>query len=336
MSTNPRPQLRPILANLYSIACSIALIATMAPTPAVANDVRFDAEPLVPCIDITDDEFAAIHPEERLVEARIRVSTLVRFGVAQEDLRLFVAMHTARQGLRVYDFLPKTTLDSNYVGHVSVETNEERVKSLGVSASGAIDLVKANGNGNVSKKDIEKVKYELLPPKETLTASGTLERGTGVYFKLRGSNQSSLEGSQEYIVALRVPANWRGGIAALQTRAFDKRGKSLGKSQFLLALYQAGDTEAKSAAEHLLEQEVALRKLASEASADIQQNAFPSWAHRLGKSLSVVDSKIAQDWLEQAVFSNNSTSFRGYSRLPRKLREATQSYARARRELLAL
>jgi len=298
--------------------------------------VRFDAEPLVPCLDITDDEFAAFHPDERVVEARVRLSTLVRFGVKQDDLRLFIAVHSASPSTRVHDFLPKTTVDSAYATNLSIETNQEYLKSLGLTASGALDLVKISGNGGLSKKDIQKVRYELLPPKETLTASGTLERGTGVYFKLRGSGQISLEGSQEYIVALRVPKEWRGGLVAVQAKAYGKKGKPAGRSQFLLALYQAGDGEAKDAAERLVGLELALRQLAEKSSNDIKHNAFPSWAHRLGKTFSVVDAKIDADWLEQVVFSGNSTAVRGYQRLPRPVREATQAFARARRELLSL
>jgi hypothetical protein len=321
----------------FAICFALAAVTYQAaPHQALADDVTFDAEPLVPCVDVTDDEFALLHPDERLVEARIRLSTLVRFGVKQEELRLFVAVHTGSPEARVYDFLPKTTIDSAYAGNLSIETNEEKTKSLGVTATGALDLVKASGNGNLSKKDTHKVRYELLPPKETLTASGTLERGTGVYFKLRGSGQVSLEGSQEYLVALRVPTAWRGGIAAVQTKAFRKRGKPAGQAQFLLTLYQAGDSDAKEAAEKLVGRELALRQLAQKLVGDIKHNALPSWAHRLGNSLSVVDAKIDSDWLEQVVFSNDSTAVRGYERLPRKIREATQAFARARRDLLTL
>lgn len=322
--------------SLFPTRIVLLCILSSLGSQALADDVRFDAEPLVPCIDITDEEFAVIHPDERLIEARLRLSTLVKFGVKQEELRLFIAMHTASPAARVHDFLPKTTVDSAYATNLSVETSEEKLRSLGVTASGAFELVKASGNGALSNKDAQKVRYELLPPKETLTASGTLERGTGVYFKLRGSNQISLEGSQEYIVALRVPAEWRGGIAALQTKAFNKRGKPAGQAQFLLALYQAGDGEAKEAAERLVGREQALRQLAEKSLDDIKHNALPSWAHRLGNTFSVVDAKIDSDWLEQAVFSSNTTAIHGYERLPRKIRQATQAFARARRDLLTL
>jgi hypothetical protein len=312
------------------------VIATGAVTSVVAAEVQFDVEPLIACVDVTDEGFLALHADERLVEARIRLSTLVRFGLRSEDLRIFIAVHTGSESLRVHDFQPHTTTHSRYVGNIKVEASVEKLRSLGITASAALDVAKLSGNGSLSDKDSRKIHYELLPPLETLTASGTLERGTGVYFKLRGSNQSTLEGIKEYVIVLRVPANWRGGIAVVQCEAFRKTGKSVGKERYLLALYLDGDGRAQQSAQRLLRNERALRQLAHRASDDIHNNAYPSWAHRVGKTLSLVDSKIALDWLDQVVFSSDSTSVRGYERLPRRVREASQAYARARRDLLSL
>lgn len=312
------------------------VIATGLVSPVDAADVRFDVEPLITCMDVTDDSFHTMHPDERLVEARIRLSSLVRFGLKSEDLRMFISVHTGSASVRVHDFQPHTTAHSRYVGNLKVEANEEKLRSLGITAAGALDVVKLSGNGSLSDKESRKVQYELLPPVETLTASGTLDRGTGVYFKLRGSSQSTLEGSMEYVIILRVPAEWRGGIAVVQCEAFRKMGKSAGKDRYLLALYLSGDGQAQRRAERLLQNERNLRQLAQQSSDDIREHAYPSWAHRVGKSLALVDPKIADDWLDQIVFSPDSTSVRGYERLPRTIRQASQAYARARRDLLSL
>jgi hypothetical protein len=305
-------------------------------SPLLAADVRFDAEPLVTCLDVTTEEFRAIHPDERLMEARVRLSTLVKFGLNENDLRLFVAIHTGTTAAKIHDFRPQTTTHSSYAGNLNVESTDEKLRSLGLAATGAVEPVKLTGNANLSSKNGEKVRYELLPPLETLTASGTLERGTGVYFKMKSSPQHTLEGSRDFVAVLRVDEKWRGGLVAVQAQAFRKSGKLAGDAHFLLALHLANDPNAKDAAERLLVAEALLRKLAKHLAKDIKNNSLPTVAHRLGHSLSVVDAKIDKDWLDQVVFSADSTEVRGYARLPRRVREATQAFARARRELLSL
>ena len=38
-------------------------------------------------------------------------------------------------------------------------------------------------------------RYQRIPDQQLLLASGTIDRGTGVYYKFRQSNQTTLEGS---------------------------------------------------------------------------------------------------------------------------------------------
>jgi hypothetical protein len=96
------------------------------------------------------------------------------------------------------------------------------------------------------------VRYEMLPPKELLAASGTLNRERGVYFKLRPSPQTSLEGAKQFICVLRVPKAWRGDCVRIDCRAAaDPRGWPMpetaecGAATFLVALFAAGDEEAR-------------------------------------------------------------------------------------------
>ena len=99
------------------------VIATGAVTSVVAAEVQFDVEPLIACVDVTDEGFLALHADERLVEARIRLSTLVRFGLRSEDLRIFIAVHTGSESIedsanRILDYLvehglvPAATVDA--------------------------------------------------------------------------------------------------------------------------------------------------------------------------------------------------------------------------------
>jgi hypothetical protein len=117
------------------------------------------------------------------------------------------------------------------------------------------------------------VKYDLLPPLETVAASGTLLRGSGVFFKLKGSPRRPLEGASEFALVLRVPRDWRADYVRVQCQATAiERGLvssldqtiTAGERKFLVALYLEGDEGARQTADEFARRDAALRTAAKQ------------------------------------------------------------------------
>jgi hypothetical protein len=100
----------------------------------------------------------------------------------------------------------------------------------------------------------------LLPPLDVVVASGTIHQGHGVYFKLKPSTQTTLEGMKLFSAICAVPSGWRGGCLKLRCEAlaldrgvipaFDRQVEG-GSAVFGLALYLEGDGEAERLANHI-------------------------------------------------------------------------------------
>jgi hypothetical protein len=100
----------------------------------------------------------------------------------------------------------------------------------------------------------------MLPPQETVLASGTVQYGHGVFFKLKPSTQTTLEGKKSFSAIFAVPRGWRGGCLKVQCQALGldrgivpnlDREVPSGLATFYLALYLAGDDQAESLAQRL-------------------------------------------------------------------------------------
>jgi hypothetical protein len=86
-----------------------------------------------------------------------------------------------------------------------------------------------------------------LPPKHAVVVSGTSSEGRGVFFKLKRSSQTSLEGVHELSVAFAVPANWRAGEVQVSCSARGRRkllwlkqSATLGEEKSVVRLQMGG------------------------------------------------------------------------------------------------
>ena len=87
-----------------------------------------------------------------------------------------------------------------------------------------------------------------------------------MFFKIKSSPRNLLEGTREYALVLRVPAVWRAdylrvhceaeGIRHNMISTFDEEIRC-GQRDFLVALYQDGDAEARKIAENFARREAA-------------------------------------------------------------------------------
>ena len=247
----------PICGWKFLLAISLLTI-TANLTPAASPQVAFDVASLVECRDVTTPEFAKLHRNERLIEARLQISALVSGGSTDKLTELFYRIDSPERSMQVVDYLPRTTLASDYAGNVGIEEKVEQSTALGLNAAGAYGpLTASNATLSASDKNANCRRYELLPPLETVAASGTLERGNGVYFKLRPTARNSVEGAKEIIVILRTPSTWRADYVTVRCQAlgqpshvpFSSRETQIcGQGSFVVALYLASDEDARVAA----------------------------------------------------------------------------------------
>lgn len=249
---------------VFALPLSIVPIAS-----AEIPRVHFDVPYAIACRDVTPPDFSVANPSERLVELRLEVSSLLLAGQEHDLTQMFVRIDSPQRSLTVVDYLPKTTRESPLAGPIAKEISNETTTSLGINLSGQYELISAAGmNAGIGQKKTSCVKYELLPPMETVAASGTLLRGASVFFKLRSSPRHLLEGSREFALVMRVPAAWRADYLHIHCRAdgvdrsfvstFDE-SVCCGQRDFLVPIYQEGDHEARGIAEDFARKEAQLR-----------------------------------------------------------------------------
>ena len=233
---------------------------------AEAPRVRFDIPYAVACRDVTPPEFAQKQPGYKLVEVKLEISSLLLAGQEKDLTQFFVRVESPAHTLSVVDYLPKTKHES-MAKSVTKEDSTENIAALGINLSGKYELLTLPGpSAGIGQSKKSSVKYELLPPLETVAASGTLDRGSALFFKIKSSPRNLLEGTREYGLVFKVPANWRADYLRVRCEAegirrgvvstFDEQF-TCGNREFLVALYHEGDETARRLAENFARREAA-------------------------------------------------------------------------------
>jgi hypothetical protein len=337
--------------SLVAAVCAALVLNAATEVAATSPRLTFDVAPMVACRDVTAPEFAAANPDERLVEVQIEISTLLTSG-KEEDLVEYTFLITSpSQSLVVADYLPRTTLDSRYASTIAIEKERESERSAGLSISGAWDhLVHISGSGDRKRKENATVRYELHAPLEPVTASGTVQRGRGVYFKIRPARQAALEGSRQFQLTLRAPRHWRGdyvhvhcqavGMARGVVRSLDEP-VHCGRRDFFVALYLAGDSQAKARAAAMVRSEAALIKTLAgnrqhwdAPTPSLRQFLVPPWDTRAARH--DARREDARRELERWIFDPGAPTPSAADELEPSLQTTLSSYLDARAALRSL
>ena len=311
---------------------------------AATPRVQFDVVPIIGCRDVTTPEFAKVNPDEKLVEAGFQVSSLVQHDHAHSLVQYLYLMESPERTFRIVDYSPQTILASDIVQSVDTENRREKSSSLaaGISVKHA-PIVGGDVSGSATSTTSSIVRYQQRPPMDLLSAGGTTRRASGVYFKLRPSRQTSLEGAKDFVLVLRGAKAWRGDYVDIRCEATCRGHRSIpallgspkcGRARFLVALYVAGDDAAKARAVDFIEAERGLRETVLASRRDIERRSYPTVAHRFGALLWVVDPKIPPTWLDHFVHSPARSSIGTFARhLPPEVREATERFATVKSQL---
>lgn len=206
--------------------------ALLTPLAALASaDVEFDFARVVECRDITSSERLAQYPLQRLIEVALPVS--VRFNdVSRDDVdEISIEVSGAAAGLRVQDFAPTTQLASEITHEIETTTTSKRARSLDGTLGGSLPIPGADVaaritpsiSAGLANSDTATERINRLPPKHVVVVSGTQAEGRGVFFKLKRTSQTSLEGVHELAVTFVTPRTWRAIAVEVECTAVGTR-----------------------------------------------------------------------------------------------------------------
>ncbi|HND53009.1 MAG TPA: hypothetical protein PLV92_11450, partial [Pirellulaceae bacterium] len=287
-----RPALARVFAGLVLLAiatqqpgCGVSGMGAAVALAAGPPSIQFDVQPLVECRDVTTPEFRAVNPGERLIEARLSVSVLAPPDSRLELGELLVRCENPDRTAFVVDFAPRTALATDVSGSVKVQKEEEENRSLDyhfkANYPGVAD---ADLQGSNKSRMHSSTNFERLPPRELCVASGTINRGCGVYYKWKPTSQTTLEGARDLTLVFRVASGWRADWLAVHCEAYGRDttiSNGLGDGQrsvrrsFVVALHEAGDVEARQAAIEVLRAEAELRRALVSQRREVQKTFQP-------------------------------------------------------------
>lgn len=220
--------------------------------------VEFSADYVVACRDVTPKEFTQENKNKKLIEVVLRVSVNLKNGKEADLDDVIFALFDKKETKKLYvsDYIPKTELKSDITDPIVV---------VEWAGSGSVRYMLTDANGFAKGVyQASKVEYKKLPPLKLLLASGITERGYGVFYKLKPSDQATLEGDRTFSCIFAVPRTWRGDCLHVRCeangfnrgiiRTFDKKVQS-GLAGFVVALHMEGDDEAEKLAKQVVDQQ---------------------------------------------------------------------------------
>ena len=167
----------------------------------------------------TEASFTSL-ANEKVIEIVLPISTAAdakHRGIIDE-FRFDVSWN--RNVYSVTDYDPKTTTVSPVEGLLNVErdTSKNAGFSFNLNAK-PFQLSNSNIVAEIGAGDARREKFQEVPQHEILVASGSIDRGTGAFFRFHPSRSHTLEGSRDLRLAYRVPADWQNGILKVECRA---------------------------------------------------------------------------------------------------------------------
>jgi hypothetical protein len=253
---------------------SLVLLLVLAPRQtgdarAAEPELAFDFGRTIECRDITPLEYLELYPDERIIEAKFRMSVRLESGDISDVSELRVEINDCDARLRVHDFAPRTRLESEYADAIETTKTVESHKAFTASLGGEIPClgggvanVTPTIGGELGGKEIVTEKIKRVAPMQPVVASGTINEEHGVFFTLRPSPTGTLEGVHELAVQFVVPAKWRGDAIRITCQAsghqkvlWMKQQAVWGYKSTPVALYLAGDAFARQAAMRFAERQ---------------------------------------------------------------------------------
>ena len=201
------------LAGVLSVGVTLVGSAAALAGPGV----EFDVARAVECRDITPEERLTLYPMQRLVEVSLPISVRFQDASADDVDEVDIEVSGAMAGLRVQSFAPQTQLASEITHEIETTTTSKKSHSLDGTLGGSIPIpgaadavarITPSITAGIAGCDTATEKINRLPVKHVYVVSGTYAEGSGVFFKLKRTSQTSLEGVHELAVTFVTPRRW--------------------------------------------------------------------------------------------------------------------------------
>ena len=324
--------------------CLAACITWITFTPATASEsqqafpVHFDLPPTAAAVPTDDRDQVTI---------TLRLSSLIQTPAMPKIDQWIVTCRPRGEEIAVVDYSPKTETFSDVSSPIQVEQSQETTRSIGIHLDGSYGPT-AGGNASAASadKDRESVQFSRVAPVQAVSAAGTIDRGRGVYFKLRWTATQILEGEKQFQVTLRVPQGWRGSLMDVSVRAdrhetkfggLDEETVILGAAEFVVATYREGDGEALAQARRLSNTERDLRRLAMRVNQKEPIRTLPQMLRHVVAKFDANSNSNDTRWVNRLVTGRADPHLdKTINKLPMQLRIAALQYADVRDEFSAM
>jgi len=314
---------------------SVFLLATLVSVCSTGfGQVAFDVNPMAPARESNSIGLLNQLPNSRMVDVQLDVSALFTPGDVGIVTEYTVRILSRHEDVQVADYEPRTELQSDVFGSMQINQEGERFREAAIRGVGGYPGVgTAQGYAYYHDNSRETVHYAKKPSLELVNAAGTLERRRGVYFKVKQSSQTTLEGARPFRIVFEVPNSWRADLlditieAAGYENSHSKRSRVLSSQQFVVAVYQEYDENAANAATRYVRQQENLKHFAKTYARTIEQRSYPTPIHKLGAKLDIYEPSIPHQWLESLIYQEGvSYNFTKFSHLPVDVRVAIMNY----------
>jgi hypothetical protein len=282
----------------------------VAPSPQrLCAQIAFDVNATAPARSVEPYGLMSRLPGSRFVEVHLDTSALIPSSASRLVQETMVRVVSRHEEVLVADYSPRTEMQSEVFGTMQVSLDNERIREASLQGmAGYPGVGSASGYANQTEVGHQTIHFAKKPALELVTASGTIERHRGVFFKARQSNQMTLEGARQFRILLEVPENWRAELLDVSFDAIGlesagaKRSSVLANQRFVVAIYQENDEVAARAASNYIKHQSNLIQAARSYARTIEHRNFPTPFHRLGAKLDIYEPEIPKGWFEALVY----------------------------------
>ncbi|MEZ6096240.1 MAG: hypothetical protein R3C03_18775 [Pirellulaceae bacterium] len=326
-----------------AIFIAVFLIAQLANVFAFGQEpVQFDVPAIVEAIHVNNDcVVTPDDPYESLIEIVVPVSSSLAPAVRDAFTELQVEVFWNDSVYPVIDFSPDTLMQSPVNGTIAVEKRNDHAVKVGGNATAPTPAVTVGASAESTNNSGTMKRYEEIPESELLVASGTINRGTGAFFRFHPSRQFTLEGNRDVSIICRVPKTWRAGVLRVDCTV---RGNGKGfagskealnyRSTFIVPVHLRGDHDARGLAVSFVRNEQAFRSAWSHY---LQNKTKPTLIEQISKSFKNETGNVPDNWDLQVIQASSTPDLaETSSKLPSSIRTAAKQFVDARSQLAQL
>ena len=339
---------------LFITALPVTSLCAQTSHHSISDDqsfIRFDMPPTAPAVFTETSSTDSLHHTSlhntSVVTCNFPLSSLIASPATPRIDQWLVTFQPRDAQVAIADYAPRTDLGSDIDGPIQVKSINEKTKSLGISLDGDYSkVIGGSAAADGSQKSTDSEQYNRVAPIQAITASGSINRGRGVYFKMRWTAQQVLEGEKTFQLTLDVPEHWRGSLIDISVTAqsqhhgfggWDKQIKTLGKAHFVVATFPAGDKDAAARARRVALAEQALRDSAANFPTKQSAKSLPGMIRHIAAKLDLDSPRPNNRWMQRLIRGEADPYMdREISRLPIEVRVAAIDYHDARNKFAQL